>query len=178
MLRRSERVRVQPVRMGTPHLPDIAVPRRVSVLLNPDQSDARKWRLPQALPAGRLTKSMVVPVGGLDVGHGFVVHELVRAGDPITLYSTKKITMKEALKEKARGNRHLYHHKPRMFFLDSKPTSSRSKRWMARNHQVGGLINSSITPNAVFQTVGEYCVVVAHPHDIQPYTEVSIKYNP
>ena len=51
---------------------------------------ARKWRDAQRFPAGVLVPA-VKTVPDFDPGHTFVVHELVRAGDPITLYSTKKI---------------------------------------------------------------------------------------
>lgn len=105
------------------------------------------------------------------------MRELVRAGDPITLYSTKKIPTAKALVEK-NGNRQIYYHKSWMVYLDSKPFSGKSKEWMARHHQVGGLINSSLNANAMFVEVGEYCIVVAHPHDIHAGTAVNINYEP
>ena len=131
----------------------------------PDHWQARKWRDAQRLPAG-VSAPAVGTVPDFDPGHTFVVHELVRAGDPITLHSTKKIPTAKALMKK-KENWHTYYHKSRMVYLYSKPFSGKSKEWMARQHQVGGLINSSLNANAMFVEVGEYCIVVAHPHYIR-----------
>ena len=115
----------------------IAVPAKTEVFLQPNHWEARKWRRAVTLPAGSLVPA-VVTIPGFDPGHTFIVHENVRAGDPITLYSTRSIPKAKALIEKKNGNQHIYFHKSRMEYLDSRPFSGMSKEWMARRHEVGG----------------------------------------
>ena len=112
--RRSERIHVPPRRYHIDIPQAIAVPAKTGVLFMPDHWQARKWRDAQRLPAG-VSAPAVGTVPDFDPGHTFVVHELVRAGDPITLHSTKKIPTAKALIEK-KENRHIYYHKSRMVY--------------------------------------------------------------
>ena len=174
MIARTTRARAPPIRLGIDVPQAIAVPSK-QVSLNPSEWEPRKWRRPVTLPAGTLIPA-VGTIPGTDPGHTFVVNEDVRAGGAITLYNTRQIPKVQALIQKTKGNCHIYFHKARLLYLDSKPFSGRSKKWMAAHHQVGGLINSTLIANAKFLEVGENCVVVAHPSPIRAGTTVTINY--
>jgi hypothetical protein len=175
-MHRTPRATAPPVRYGIEGPQAIAVPSR-EVLLTPDPWQPRKWRQAVRLPAGTLIPA-VGTIPGFDPGHTFVVNEDVPAGGPITLYCNNDIPKLQAELQKAEGNCHIYYHRSHMLYLDSKPCSGRTKRWMAAHHQVGGLINTSLQANAQFHEVGESCVVVAHPNPILAGTPVAINYAP
>ena len=93
----------------------------------------------------------------------------------ITLYNTREIPKERVDKEKKKGNLHIFFHNGQRTYLDSKPFSGRTKRWMAMHHQVAGLINSSLNPNAKFEEVEKYCIAMAK-QALPAGTRVTINY--
>lgn len=135
----------------------------------------RRWSQPVRFPAGALEPDADAQTPGFVPGHTFVVYEHVQEGRPITLYNTREIPKERVDKEKKKGNLHIFFHNGQRTYLDSKPFSGRTKRWMAMHHQVAGLINSSLNPNAKFEEVEKYCIAMAK-QALPAGTRVTINY--
>ena len=176
------RVRGKPAQYGVSEdNQSIPVPPKI-VHLNPDFSIKanKKWKGAKICPGLMLVPDPAAPIPGLSSasGHTVQVLETVAKGGIISLYNTKELNEAQALAAKAKGNLHIYLHKTRGVYLDSKPFSGRTKQWMAGKHQVAGLINLSLYANAIFVQVGDYCVAVAHPNAIPAGSLVAINYAP
>jgi hypothetical protein len=81
--------------------------------------------------------------------------------------------MRDVVKQ---GNKHIRANHAACFCLDSKPDASQDIPFMCARHEVGGLANSSPTPNAVFVDVG-FDTILEAKCDLPRGTEVFAKYN-
>ena len=75
------------------------------------------------------------------------------------------------------GNRHIRANHAACCFLDSKPSGLQDVDFFSKAHEVAGMANSSLAPNAEFVDVG-YDTILEAKMDMRSGTEVFSKYDP
>jgi hypothetical protein len=175
--------------------PQVVVPPR-RVELKAFQGQPRKYSGSYRFPQLVIANSKIS-----NAGDGLFLGEMVRAGQPLTLYRRNFISeargnflqkkesnfsftlllvvwlcAKTELLALLQGNRHIRINRAACCCLDSKPTSKFGLGYMSQHHEAAGMANSSKTPNAKFVDVGFDTILVAK-FDMAKGVELLPKYS-
>ena len=175
-LRDRKRIR-PPVPVGTLRSSYYAPPL-TNIKLNPWPGHVPRSHFePQTFPCVELRRSLATcNVEGEDPGYGPFLLGEVLAGQVISWYSKDIVSLADAERLKAQGNRHLRIVKQAVHCLNSEPRAGRGYDYYAARHELAGFANASNAPNAYFVDVGKYTVLVAI-DDLAPGDEVFVRYN-
>ena len=147
-------------------------------MLNPSQGHLPRSHFnPQKFPDAELRQSLATcDIEGEDPGYGLFLLSDVLKGQVISWYAKDIVSLAEAERLKAQGNRHLRIVVRACHCLNSQPRAGRGYAYYAARHELGGFANSSDTPNAYFVDVGDYTVLIAN-DKLSAGTEVLVRYN-